>query len=425
MIKSIKNLRWWIAGLIAAATALNYLDRQNFPVAITEMQKHIPVSNSQYAQLQFLFLLAYGLMYVVGGKMVDWLGSRKGYAVMIFWWSAANLMHGFVSNVFELGFARFFLGLGEGGGFPASAKTVSEWFPAKERSFAFGIFNTGSSVGAVIAPPLIAVIILNLGWRWVFFITGSMGFAWVGVWLLFFRIPSAHPMITSEERSYLAAELPPEPSGSYIRWRDLLRYRQAWGVIAAKALSDSAWYFFIFWLPKYLADVRGLNIKEIGAYAWIPYAFAGGGSLIGGWLSSYLIKKHVSLDASRKISLGISAFLMPVSLFIVRSPLDLTILFFGIAMFGSQFWSTIVQTLVADMFPTQVVGSVTGLMGAAGSFGGMFFNLLVGSLLASMHTYSLVFILAGVMHPLAFVLILVIVGHIERISEREPTLAAG
>lgn len=425
MIKSIKNLRWWIAGLIAAATALNYLDRQNFPVAITEMQKHIPVSNSQYAQLQFLFLLAYGLMYIVGGKMVDWLGSRWGYAVMIFWWSAANLMHGFVSNVFELGFARFFLGLGEGGGFPASAKTVSEWFPAKERSFAFGIFNTGSSVGAVIAPPLIAVIILNLGWRWVFFITGLMGFVWVGVWLLLYRLPSAHPMITADERSYLAAELPPEPSGAHIRWRDLLRYRQAWGVIVAKALSDSAWYFFIFWLPKYLADVRGLNIKEIGAYAWIPYAFAGGGSLIGGWLSSYLIKKRVSLDTSRKISLAISAFLMPISLFIVRSPLSLTILFFGIAMFGSQFWSTIVQTLVADMFPSQVVGSVTGLMGAAGSFGGMFFNLLVGSLLASMHTYSLVFILAGVLHPLAFFSILAIVRHIERIPEKEPRLALG
>jgi ACS family hexuronate transporter-like MFS transporter len=179
----IRNFRWWIAGLLAAATALNYLDRQSLPVVVTEVQKSIPITDQQYANLQMLFLFAYGVMYAGGGKIMDWLGTRLGYAVMIVWWSAAAFLHGLVSSVLGLGAARFLLGLGEGGGFPGSAKAVSEWFPPKERSLAFGIFNTGSSVGAVVAPPLIAGIVLSLGWRWVFFFTGAAGFAWAVIWL--------------------------------------------------------------------------------------------------------------------------------------------------------------------------------------------------------------------------------------------------
>jgi len=417
----IKNFRWWIAILLAAATALNYLDRQSLPVVITEIQKTIPITDIDYSYLQMAFLLAYGIMYAVGGRILDVLGTRIGYTIMIVWWSLANMLQGLVSSVLGLGVARFLLGIGEGGGFPGSAKAVSEWFPAKERSFAFGIFNTGSSVGAVIAPPLIALIAVNLSWRWVFIIFGLVGIIWAICWFFIYNIPARSRFITEKENKYLEESISQDNTKSeivkspVIRWRDLFRYRKLWGLLLVKLFSDSAWYFFIFWLPKYLGDVRDLNIKEIGYYAWIPYAFAGVGSFVGGWLSSYLIKRNISLDASRKIALGISAALLPASLLITSSPLSLAIVFFSIAMLGHQFWSTIVQTLATDIFPSSVVGSVSGLMGAIGSFGALLFNLLVGILVTS-YGYTPVFIIAGLMHPLSFIFILLIIKRIELVK---------
>jgi len=384
--------------MLAAATALNYLDRQTLPVVIGEIQKDIPLDNEQFGRLQSLFLLAYGIMYAVGGRIMDWLGTRTGYALMIIFWSAANFCQGLVSSVIGLGVFRFLLGVGEGGGFPGSAKAVSEWFPARERSFAFGIFNTGSSVGAVIAPPLIALIVLYFNWRWVFFATGAIGIAWACVWLKYYKTPDTS----------IAAPV------ARVRWVDLLRYRQIWGLIAAKFLSDSAWFFFIFWLPKYLNDERALNIKQIGYYAWIPYAFAGAGSFVGGWLSGALLGRQLTLDKARKITLGMSAALMPVALLIVPSPLSLAIVFFSTAMLAHQFWSTIVQTLAADLFPPEMVGSVAGLMGAAGSLGATLFSFLAGSIIAR-YGYAPVFFLAGIVHPISFVVILLVVRRIERL----------
>lgn len=422
-MKTIANLRWWVAGFLAAATALNYLDRQSLPVAVSEIQKSIPLSNQQYSHLQAMFLLAYAAMYAGGGRIMDWLGTRTGYAVMIVWWSAANLMHGLVSSVLGLGAARFLLGLGEGGGFPGSAKAVSEWFPTKERSLAFGIFNTGSSVGAVVAPPLIAGIIMWLGWRWVFFLTGLAGFLWAAAWMKFYQVPERHRLITASEREYVCTSRQ-AAAGHSFRWAGLLKYRQIWGLMTAKFLSDAAWYFFIFWLPKYLADVRHLNIKEIGYYAWIPYAFAGAGSLIGGWLSGWLIARNVSLDRSRKTALAVSAALMPVALLIAAAPLALAILFFGVALFGHQFWSTIIQTTVADLFPSKMVGSVSGLVGASGSFGAMLFSLMAGMLLEQHGSYGPLLLIAGLLHPASFVLILMLVRKIEPLAAFAPQYAA-
>ncbi len=416
----IKNFRWWIAILLAAATALNYLDRQSLPVVIKEIQKSIPISDIDYSYLQMAFLLAYGIMYAVGGRILDVLGTRIGYTIMIIWWSFSNMLQGLVSSVLGLGVARFFLGIGEGGGFPGSAKAVSEWFPPRERSFAFGIFNTGSSVGAVIAPPLIALIAVSLSWRWVFIIFGLGGIVWALAWFFIYNIPLKNKFVTEEEKKMIAdskvvLKTEPAVNENKIRWRDLFKYRKMWGLLLIKLFSDSAWYFFIFWLPKYLGDVRNLDIKAIGYYAWIPYAFAGVGSFVGGWLSSFLIRKNVSLDASRKIALGISAALLPASLFITNAPLGYAIIFFSIAMLGHQFWSTIVQTLATDIFPSYVVGSVSGLMGAIGSFGAILFNLLVGILVTSFG-YSPVFIIAGILHPLSFILVLLIIRKIEMVK---------
>ncbi|HEX4785552.1 MAG TPA: MFS transporter [Candidatus Sulfotelmatobacter sp.] len=416
MLKQIPKLRWWIAGLLATASALAYVDRQTLPVVIGEIQKTIPITDQQYGNLQFMFLLAYGVMYIVGGKLTDILGARWGYFVIIVWWSAANLMQGEVSSVFGLGVGLFLLGFGEGGAFPAAAKAISEWFSAKERSLAFGIFNAGSGFGATIAPPLIAAIVLRLNWRWVFFITGASGFVWAVCWLELYYPPARHKRLTDPERDFLAEMIPAKAASSRLSWTDLFRLRQVWGLVAARFCSDAAWFFLIFWLPKYLADVRHLNIKSIGYFAWIPYALASLGSLLGGWLSSYLIKRRLSVDASRKICLGISAACMPLSLLITVSPLSVTIAFFSLAMLGHQCWSTIMQTLNADMFPSASVGSIAGLVGAAGAFGGMLFNVFAGALLTAYHSYAIIFAITGLLHPLGFVIILLVVRKIKPVT---------
>lgn len=417
MIK-LKNFRWWIAAMLMLATALNYLDRQNLPMVITELRKTLPIDNIVFSRLNFMFLLAYGIMYIGGGKIIDWLGPKVGLVIMVMWWSGANMMHGMVAGVSGLFISRFLLGLGEGGGFPGAAKAVSEWFPPKERSFAFGLFNTGSSIGAMIAPPLIAFIVLSLSWRWVFYLTGLVGFVWAVIWYFLYEHPTKSKFITPEEKQLIEISdngTKGKPDDFNIKWTQLFFYRQLWGILGAKFLVDSAWFFIIFWLPKYLADTRGLNIQEIGYYAWIPYACAGGGSLIGGWLSSFLIKKNISIDKSRKISMGIATALMPASLFITSSPLSLAIVFFSMAMFGHQFFSTLLQTICTDLFPNKVVGSVSGLAGGVGCFGAMLFSLLAGQLIQRIG-YSSVFIIIGLMHPLAFLLILLIVGKIKQVN---------
>ena len=393
--------------MLAAATALNYLDRQSLPVVIGEVQKEIPLTDRQFGHLQSSFLLAYGIMYAVGGRIMDALGTRVGYAVMIVFWSIANFCQGLVSSVLGLGVFRFLLGIGEGGGFPGSAKAVAEWFPARERSLAFGIFNTGSSVGAVLAPPLIALIATQLNWRWVFFITGAIGIVWAVIWFKVYHVPAQSAELPESQQAAAATS---------VRWVDLLKYRQIWGLICAKILTDSVWFFLLFWLPKYLNDVRGLNIKQIGYYAWVPYAFAGVGSLVGGWLSGALLRGGFSMDAARKITLAISAALMPAALLIVPSPLSLAIVFYSIALMAHQFWSTIMQTLAADLFPSRVVGSVAGLMGAAGSLGATVFSFVAGGIIEDFG-YGRVFLVAGIMHPISFLVILGMVRRVERVAE--------
>jgi ACS family hexuronate transporter-like MFS transporter len=424
-MRTIPNLRWWIAGLLAIATALNYLDRQCFPVVVGEIRKEIPITSEQYGRLTSLFLLAYAIMYAGGGRIMDWLGARAGYALMIIWWSAANFLTGTATSVLGLGVFRFLLGMGEGGGFPGSGKVVAEWFPPRERAMAFGIFNTGSSVGAVIAPPLIALIVSTLGWRWIFYITGSLGFVWAAIWIRYYRPPATNAYLSKDERALISAastdtEAPSSrndrrESPARFSWLRLFTYRQVLALMTAKFLTDAAWYFFIFWLPKYLADVRQLDIRQIGAFAWIPFAFAGAGSLVGGGLSGLLMRRGVALDRARKVALGISASLLPASLFIANSPLNYAIVFFSTAMFAHQFWSANVQTLPADLFPSRVVGSVEGLLGSAGSFGGMLFGLIVGHMVST-HGYGPAFVVAGVMHPLAFLIILVGVRRISPVA---------
>lgn len=392
--------RWQIAGLIAAAIAISYLDRQTLPVAIAAIQREIPVSNTQFSQLQAAFLVAYAVMYAAGGKLMDAWGTKTGFAAIMVAWSAACAGHGLATAFAGLAVCRFLLGMGEGGGFPAATKAVAEWFTTAQRSTAMGMINAGTAVGAVIAPPAIAAIIGLWGWRWVFFITGAAGLIWTWAWWRLYFTPT-HATAHQE---------------SAVPWLDLLRMRQVWGLVVAKFLSDAAWYFYLFWLPKYLYDIRGFDTKQVGAYAWIPYAASGFGSLLGGWFSSQLLKSGASVNRARKVALGLSAALMPWIFFVTQSPVELALVLFSIAFCGQQSWSTLVMTVPADLFPRSTVGAVAGLVGFGGAMGGVVFGLVVGKLLDAGFGYGPVFAMVSLMHVTAFGVILLAIRRIEPLS---------
>ncbi len=405
------GLRWRISLLLAAAIAISYFDRQTLPVAIKAIQNDIPVSNTQFSQLQAAFLAAYALMYAGGGKLMDVLGTRTGFLVIMVAWSLACASHGLATSFGMLVVSRFLLGMGEGGGFPAATKAVAEWHPVSERSTAMGIINAGTAAGAVIAPPLIAFVLATLNWRWVFYLSGAAGLLWTAWWVREYFPPAQHPRLGTDERTRIAEVLKPRSAGGpAVSWVGLFRFPQVWGLVFAKFLSDAAWYFYLFWLPKYLYDVRHFDTKQVGYYAWIPYAAAGIGSLCGGLLSSRLIRSGRSLDFSRKVALGASAAMMPWVFFVTQAPVQVAIVLFSIAFAGQQSWSTLVMILPADLFPHRAVGSVAGLVGFGGAMGGVVFGLVVGYLLDHGFGYGVVFGLVSTFHLLAFGVILSAVG---------------
>lgn len=411
-----RHLRWRIAALIAAAIAISYFDRQTLPVAIKAIQAEIPISNTQFSQLQAAFLTAYALMYAGGGKLIDILGVRLGFLLMMIWWSLACAIHGVAHNFALLATSRFLLGMGEGGGFPAATKAVAEWFPARERSTAMGIMNAGTSVGAVLAPPLIAVVLSTLNWRWVFFLSGLAGLLWTLWWMNDYFAPASHPRLSEDEHARIAEVLKPQSSFGSIPWLGLFRFPQVWGLVLAKFLSDAAWYFYLFWLPKYLYDERHFDTRQVGYYAWIPYAAAGAGSLVGGWFSSRLIASGHSVNMGRKLVLGLSAGVMPLVFFVTQSPVEVAILLFSIAFAGQQSWSTLVMILPADLFPQSAVGSVAGLVGFGGAMGGVVFGLVVGYLLDHGFGYGVVFGLVSTLHVLAYCVILLTVRDVKPLA---------
>jgi ACS family hexuronate transporter-like MFS transporter len=392
-------LRWRIAVLVSVAIAISYLDRQTLPVAVSAIARDIPLSNVQFSTLQSAFLLSYAFMYAGGGKLTDALGTRRGFTVIMIFWSLACASHALALNFGMLAVSRFLLGMGEGGGFPAATRAVAEGFPTQDRASAMGIINAGTSVGAVIAPPLIAFILGFANWRWIFLISGTLGLLWTAWWRRSYVVPEADVVeATSQEMLGASGINPP--------WISLLRIREVWGLIAAKFLSDAAWYFYLFWLPKYLYDARGFDTKAVGTFAWIPYAAAGVGCLAGGWFSSYLVRRQFSLDVARKLALGLSAAVMPLIILVPHVAVSWAIAIFSVAYFGQQSWSTLVMVLPADLLPRSVVGSVAGLVGFGGAMGGIAFGQLVGYLLDQGIGYPTVFTLAGVFHVVAFAVIL-------------------
>jgi ACS family hexuronate transporter-like MFS transporter len=416
----VHSRRWSIAVLITAAIAISYFDRQTFPVAVKAIRAEITITDDDYGRIISAFYLAYALMYLGGGRLIDAFGTRRTFFWTMIAWSLACAGLGLSWSVAVFVIGRFFLGLGEGGGFPAATKAIAEWFPVRERSSAMGLVNAGTAVGAVIAAPAVAFIIDHSSWRWAFFISGAIGLMWTLWWLRDYFPPSEHPRLSAEEREEIAEVFTsPPPAQGKENWWSLLRLRPVWGLVVAKFLSDSAWFFYSQWLPKYLYDVHDFDTKAVGYYAWIPYAASGIGSLMGGALSGWLLVRGHSLGFSRKFALAASAACMPWVFLVTRLPVQWAIVLFSLAFFGQQSWSTLVMTLPADLFPRRLVGTVAGLVGFGGAMGGVIFNLTAGGLLEHLgrdHGYVVIFGLTSSFHILAFILILATVRRVEPIE---------
>jgi ACS family hexuronate transporter-like MFS transporter len=412
-IKPGISLRWIIAVLISTAIAISYFDRQTLGVAIDAIRHGIPISRPQYAWLTSAFLITYGLMYAGGGKLLDVLGTRRGFLLIMICWSLACASHGLATTFSMLAVSRLLLGMGEGGGFPAATKAVAEWFPVRERSTAMGIINAGTAIGGVVAPPAIAAILAFADWPWVFFLSGAAGLLWTLWWVWEYHLPAQHPRLTDAEKNEIREVLTARgPKEAGIPWLRLFSYPQVLGLVSAKFLTDAAWYFYMFWLPKYLLDERGFDTNKVGYYAWIPFAAAGVGCLLGGGFSSWLLRRGYSLNAARKIALGASAAVMPLMFLVTHTPVQWAIVLFSVAFFGQQSWSTLVMILPADIFPRRAVGSVAGLVGFGGAMGGFVFNLIIGWMFSHGFGYPHVFAISSTLHVTAFVLILLVIREV-------------
>ena len=395
--------RWYYIGLVAIAIAISYFDRQTLPVAIASIQKNIPLSDQQFSYLGTAFLLTYAALYALGGRLLDLLGTRRGFAWIMIGWSLACGLHAAASGFGVLLLARLALGAGEGGGFPAATRVVAEWIPPEARSTAMGLINAGTAVGSVLAPPLIGLVLLHSGWRAVFVLSGAFGLVWVAWWLLSYNASDSTLSMNTLDARLIASEM---------SFGEIVKMRNVQTFVFAKFMSDSAWYFLLFWLPKYLYDARGFDIKHVSYYAWIPYAASGVGSFAGGWFSSWLLRRGRSLDFSRKLALGLCAAGMPVVMLVSVSPVQIAIVLFSIAFFCQQAWSGLIMTLPADIFPLTMVGTVAGLIGFGGAIGGAIFSLVAGRMLQIGFTYATIFIFVGSFHLIGFLAILLFAGKI-------------
>jgi len=404
----LRHLRWYICALLFFASTVNYIDRQTLSVLKPHLQQLMHWSETDYGWIVFAFQLAYAIMMVVSGKVVDRLGTRLGFALAMVWWSVAAIAHALCRNVFQFEIARFFLGAGEAANFPASIKSVAEWFPNRERALATGIFNSGTNLGAVVGTTMVAWLTLRWNWQVAFLLTGGLGFMWLALWLLFYRRPGQHSCLSRQELDYIqeGQEEVAEDSQPPIAWRKILDYRQTWGFIVAKFLTDPIWWFYIFWLPSYLEQARGFSLKQIGIFAWIPPFAASFGSMAGGWLPGFCMKRGWPVSRARKFVMALTAFSMPAGIAAVLAHSVWAALgLISVAMAAHQGWSANVFTLASDMFPKKDVASVVGVGGAAGAVGGMIIAPVAGYVLQWFHTYVPLFIIAGVMHPLALGLV--------------------
>lgn len=396
----IGTYRWRVCALLFFATTINYMDRQVLGILAPELEKSIGWNDAQYGYIVTAFQTAYALSLLAAGGLMDRLGTRMGYSIAVVIWSTASMAHSLARSAFGFGVARFALGVGEGGNFPAAIKTITEWFPKKERALAIGIFNSGTNVAALAAPLLIPFIALHLGWRWTFLLTGITDFIWLACWLSTYRRPEDQPRLSKAEFDYVRSDAPGPQAR--IPWARLFPYRQTWAFAMGKFLTDPIWWFYLFWLPKFLNQTRGISLAKIGLPLVVIYLAADAGSIAGGWFSSTLIKRGWSVNRARKTAMVVCAgAVIPVFFASMTSSLWVAVGLIGVATAAHQGFSANLFASVGDMFPQQAVGSVVGIGGMIGAVGGMLLAAGAGLILQYGKSYVPLFILASSSYTLA------------------------
>jgi ACS family hexuronate transporter-like MFS transporter len=408
----IGRFRWVICALLFFATTVNYVDRQVIGILKTTLQHDLGWNEIDYSNIVFAFQLAYAIGLLLMGPVIDWVGTKVGYAFALVFWSVAAMAHAFAGSVLGFGVARFGLGLGESGNFPAAIKTTAEWFPRRERALATGIFNSGTNVGAIVAPLVVPPITLLYGWRWAFILTGAIGFVWLAFWIAFYRRPEDHPSLSKAELAYIRSD-PPE-NVTRIPWAKLLRHRQTWAFAIGKFMTDPIWWLYLFWVPDFLFRNYGLDLTRIGPPVVAIYLIADVGSIAGGWLSSSLIKRGWTVNAGRKTAMLICALCVVPIVFAARANnLWVAVGIIGLAAAAHQGWSANIFTLASDMFPRRAVGSIVGIGGMAGAVGGMLIAKATGYLLQWTGTYVVIFLVAASAYLLALGIIQTLVPKLE------------
>lgn len=416
----ISGLRWYIAVILFLATVICYIDRLTISILAPVIKSDLGLSNVEYAAITTWFLISYSIFQSIFGGIYDKYGTRKVFSYAIVIWSVAAMLHAVARGFRGFAFFRFVLGIGEAGNWPGSIKTVAEWFPAKQRAFGLSIVNSGAALGSVIAPPLIAWLQISYGWKTTFIATGALGFFWLLLWLLVYRIPSKHPWLKQEEKDFIQSDENPvifnEEIAPRRTWKELLKLKQVWGIILARFFGDPIWWLYLIWLPSYLFDVRGYSIKEIGTFAWLPFLASAIGSLTGGWFSGYLIGKGKSVNFSRKIAIILPTFFMVTGIGAIYAPTAMQALWLmSLVLFGFQFWVNNVQTLASDYFSINEIGRVTGMAQTGAGVGAITFTMLIGWIVDH-YSYSPVLVIGGLLAPVATMSVLFLGGKIRRLS---------
>jgi ACS family hexuronate transporter-like MFS transporter len=416
------RFRWVICAILFLGVSNNYMDRQVLGVLKVTLQHDLGWNEIDYSNLVFAFHAAYAVGLLVVGGFIDRVGTRIGYGLAMVFWSIASMAHALCNSLLGFSFARAALGFGESGAFPASIKTVTEWFPQKERALATGIFNAGTNVGAIATPLVVPWITIHYGWRWAFVITGSVGFLWFLLWMAVYRKPEEHPSCTSSELEYIRGDRRPSPPR--IPWIHLLTYRQTWAFLTTKFLTDPIWWFYLFWVPGFLQKEHGLNLIQVGLPVVVIYVISDAGSIAGGWLSSHLIHRGFSPNAGRKIAMFVCAVCVVPIIYAYRARgLWETVFLIGLAAAAHQGFSANLFTTASDMFPSQAVASVVGIGGMAGAVGGMLIAKIVGYLLQWTGSYLIPFFIAGTAYLVALGVMHLIVPRLQPVDLALPGTA--
>jgi ACS family hexuronate transporter-like MFS transporter len=422
-VERVGNYRWLICALLFFATTINYVDRQVIGVLAKELEKTVGWTEFQYGNITAAFQAAYALGLILSGKLIDRFGVKVGYAAALALWSVAGMITAFARTPLQFGLCRALLGIGEAGNFPAAIKSVAEWFPKKERAFATGIFNAGTNVGAVIAPPTVAWIFIRWGWQWAFILTGAIGLVWLAFWLPLYRKPREHPKVSAAELAFIESDAddPTElATAPKVPWLRLIPHRQAAAFAIAKCLTDPIWWFYLFWTPKFLSERHHLDLSSLPLPLIVIYLIADVGSVGGGWLSSRLIKKGWTVNRARKTAMLLCALAVtPVLTVPWIESLWPAVLLIGLAAAAHQGWSANLFSTASDMFPRQAVASVVGIGGMAGSVGGVTLAVLTGTVLQrTPGDYTVNFVIAGSMYLIALALIHLLAPKLEIVDTR-------